>query len=418
MDEIYQTCESDESVTQCKEVIMVLDNFTREFKNLISWFKIKWEYETTPPPQRPRSLAWEIRKSSPGKLKPKVEINPNGGNYVSCVNSSVQSFFDNKSEYPMLKSKDETFSITENCHKLSNSNSILQNNTIAEETSSLNAEIVQDKVKKKNYSNSGSKANCLLNTIEEVNANLLVEEERNITCTKENSDASDNHYNTVGNSSQQVSLKEISMVDEVCQTDPEKDVDENGPKFRSSSQQTCSLLTGFDINSFDSKEKSKLIEGSETGKKLVAGSNNLIMLKGVTKGKKPEEILKEDNKFSNKPASSLALNKTVLISTSTGKPVVKNSYSNVINSTKSVNGIQNTTKTVPLVKSSSVSTNSRVSTPILRRQPWGARPVLAKTLSTASNTPRSIVRSQTLGEVQRNSMSKAAKTVSRLKQVG
>ncbi|XP_065216012.1 S phase cyclin A-associated protein in the endoplasmic reticulum [Planococcus citri] len=68
VDELYQTCEMDESISECKEVILVLENYTRDFHNLTEWFRVEWEYENTPGPQRPNSLAWEVRKSSPLKL--------------------------------------------------------------------------------------------------------------------------------------------------------------------------------------------------------------------------------------------------------------------------------------------------------------------------------------------------------------
>ncbi|KAK4288664.1 hypothetical protein Pmani_038315 [Petrolisthes manimaculis] len=67
VDEIYQTCEDDESIVECKEAIMMLERYSSDFYKLIEWLKLKWEYEHTPPPQRPTSLTWEIRTSSPGK---------------------------------------------------------------------------------------------------------------------------------------------------------------------------------------------------------------------------------------------------------------------------------------------------------------------------------------------------------------
>ena len=73
VDEIYLTCEADESVEECKEAIMILESCTKDFRNLIEWLRLKWNYEQTPPPQRPNSLAWEVRKSSPSKVKLSIE---------------------------------------------------------------------------------------------------------------------------------------------------------------------------------------------------------------------------------------------------------------------------------------------------------------------------------------------------------
>lgn len=67
VDEIYQNCEKDESIVECKEAIMVLDNYTREFQGLIQWLNLNIDYESTPPPNRPNSLCWEVRKSQSNK---------------------------------------------------------------------------------------------------------------------------------------------------------------------------------------------------------------------------------------------------------------------------------------------------------------------------------------------------------------
>ncbi|XP_011298374.1 S phase cyclin A-associated protein in the endoplasmic reticulum isoform X1 [Fopius arisanus] len=68
VDGIYQTCEEDENISECKEVILVLENYTRDFHNLIEWFKVKWAYENSPPPLRRNPLAWEVRKTSPCRM--------------------------------------------------------------------------------------------------------------------------------------------------------------------------------------------------------------------------------------------------------------------------------------------------------------------------------------------------------------
>ncbi|XP_061772955.1 S phase cyclin A-associated protein in the endoplasmic reticulum isoform X1 [Nerophis ophidion] len=67
VDEIYVTCESDQSVVECKEVLMMLDNYVRDFKALIDWIQLQEKLEKTDALNRPTSLAWELRKMSPGR---------------------------------------------------------------------------------------------------------------------------------------------------------------------------------------------------------------------------------------------------------------------------------------------------------------------------------------------------------------
>ena len=75
VDDLYRTCEGDESCIAAREVVMELENHKKEFNDLINWLKLKTEYENTPGPQRPTSLAWDIRKTSPlGKVSHLEEI--------------------------------------------------------------------------------------------------------------------------------------------------------------------------------------------------------------------------------------------------------------------------------------------------------------------------------------------------------
>ncbi|XP_076464959.1 S phase cyclin A-associated protein in the endoplasmic reticulum-like isoform X2 [Babylonia areolata] len=68
VDAIYQTCEQDESVVECKEVIMMLEQSTKDFKSLIERLHVMRAFEDAAKDgDRPTSIAWEVRKMSPGK---------------------------------------------------------------------------------------------------------------------------------------------------------------------------------------------------------------------------------------------------------------------------------------------------------------------------------------------------------------
>ncbi|CAB1313798.1 unnamed protein product, partial [Coregonus sp. 'balchen'] len=49
------------------EVLMMLDNYVRDFKALIDWIQLQEKLEKTDAQNRPTSLAWEVRKMSPGR---------------------------------------------------------------------------------------------------------------------------------------------------------------------------------------------------------------------------------------------------------------------------------------------------------------------------------------------------------------
>ncbi|CAL1531856.1 unnamed protein product [Lymnaea stagnalis] len=71
VDSIYQTCEQDESVVECKEVIMMLEQSTKDFKALIETLIMMKAYEDSAKEgDRPSAIAWEVRKMSPNKHAP------------------------------------------------------------------------------------------------------------------------------------------------------------------------------------------------------------------------------------------------------------------------------------------------------------------------------------------------------------
>lgn len=103
VNDIYQTVECYESLASCQEVILVLENYTRDFRALTEWFRVSWDYEATPQPERPHFLAWEVRKSNPAPRECFAHLLPL---IVSFVNNEFRFHFSHSSkECIIIKSK-------------------------------------------------------------------------------------------------------------------------------------------------------------------------------------------------------------------------------------------------------------------------------------------------------------------------
>ena len=102
VDEIYKTVEFYEHLASCQEAILVLENYIREFKALAEFFQLTWDYEKTPLPERPNSLAWEIQRVRKTNAVPRIR-NKNLTSPSLSGKSSPSSFSGSNSPCPTIE---------------------------------------------------------------------------------------------------------------------------------------------------------------------------------------------------------------------------------------------------------------------------------------------------------------------------
>lgn len=111
IDSIYYHCEEDESIDECREAILILQNHLDDFESLIEWLRLNKNLESTI--ERPNSISWVVRKRLPKKSE-----------HFSCYLN------DQKSKDSKLNSNDKTDvkKIDNNLFKSNESANISQNN--------------------------------------------------------------------------------------------------------------------------------------------------------------------------------------------------------------------------------------------------------------------------------------------------
>uniref|UniRef100_A0A674MHM5 S-phase cyclin A-associated protein in the ER n=1 Tax=Takifugu rubripes TaxID=31033 RepID=A0A674MHM5_TAKRU len=92
---------------------MMLDNYVRDFKALIDWIQLQEKLEKTDAQNRPTSLAWEVRKMSPGRH---VMPNPSADRMVTSPGARRALNFRSAQTFSAINpvSKDMIFFTTKN----------------------------------------------------------------------------------------------------------------------------------------------------------------------------------------------------------------------------------------------------------------------------------------------------------------